>query len=420
MRKQNAGSGLSDLENLELKATVEGQELFIRQLREELRANGDVQGSTSSVEMFENRKKVLELENKLRDNEIELSRFREELNASQQSMDATQRQYTEMKTTAETKDFLVGKLRREIDNMAEKLDQYQKEKAAAAEKLNAVQSDLSSLAVENDWLKSQLKLAEKSLKDIGKESGGSRTATKKRGSHAKKESLEELMQLTSEYESLLKATEYEGGSSSFATNGKGDVMETHSSNLKDEKFIRDMNKRMENIEKRVKEAVITEKYHINAEKENLIQEFKNLHKTLSQHQRMHESYMKDVEAKDSLIKRLKSIKESLESEVEGLRQELLKVREECDRHVKEKHVDNMKLISAKSKVSATCRFRFTPFLLEYNEFLDMPAKTLVKWLKTSSSHKQRPYGFDKRRLKPLKKNCIPLRLLAPFSLHLIG
>ena len=83
----------------------------------------------------------------------------------------------------------------------------------------------------------------------------------------------------------------------------------------------------------------------------MIQEFKNLHATLAQHQRMHDSYAKDVEAKDNLIKRLKLIKESLESEVDGLRQELLKVKEESDRYVKEKHVDNMKLISSKSKVS---------------------------------------------------------------------
>lgn len=66
---------------------------------------------------------------------------------------------------------------------------------------------------------------------------------------------------------------------------------------------------------------------------------------------MHESYAKDVVAKDNLIQRLKSIKESLESEVEGLRAELLKVKEECDRHVKEKHVENVKIITAKSKVS---------------------------------------------------------------------
>ena len=66
---------------------------------------------------------------------------------------------------------------------------------------------------------------------------------------------------------------------------------------------------------------------------------------------MHDSYAKDVEAKDNLIKRLKSIKESLESEVDGLRQEMLKVKETSDRYVKEKHADNMKLITAKSAVS---------------------------------------------------------------------
>ena len=78
---------------------------------------------------------------------------------------------------------------------------------------------------------------------------------------------------------------------------------------------------------------------------------------------MHDSYAKDVEAKDNLIIRLKSIKESLEIEVDGLRQELLKVKESGDRHVKEKHVDNMKLISAKSKVSVLRRFYLRRFYL---------------------------------------------------------
>ena len=75
---------------------------------------------------------------------------------------------------------------------------------------------------------------------------------------------------------------------------------------------------------------------------------------------MHDSYAKDVEAKDNLIKRLKSIKESLENEVDGLRQELLKVKEESDRYAKEKHIDNMKLISSKSKVRFGYLQYFTP------------------------------------------------------------
>ena len=78
---------------------------------------------------------------------------------------------------------------------------------------------------------------------------------------------------------------------------------------------------------------------------------------------MHDSYAKDVEAKDNLIIRLKSIKESLEIEVDGLRQELLKVKESGDRHVKEKHVDNMKLISTKSKVSVLRRFYHNTWLV---------------------------------------------------------
>lgn len=347
-------SVFSDLENLELKATVEGQETFIRQLREELRSNGEVREVTSTVERFESGRKTFAFEDKLRDKDMELSRFQEELDASRQSMDSVQRQYAEVKESAKTKDTVVRKLRDEIDGMSERLDEARKEKAVAVEKVNEVQSDLSSLGIENDWLKSQLKLAEKSLKDVGKDSGGAgRRATQKTGSaHSRKESLQELMQLTSEYESLLKSTEPEDTPKAFS--GSGDLPDSRSGNQPtDDKFMRDMNKRMQSIEKRVKEAVNTEKYQINAEKEYLIQEFRNLQKTLSQHQRMQQSYAKDVEAKDSLIKRLKSIKASLESEVDELRQELLKVKEQCDRQVKEKHVDNMKLISTKSKVSGT-------------------------------------------------------------------
>ena len=342
----------AELENLELKATVEGQEKFIRQLRDELRVNGEVRESTSSMVVFENGKQVFELEDQLRDKDIELSRFQEELGASRQTMELSQRQYEDMKAMAGNKESEVRKLRQDVESIFERFGEAQKEKSNTVEKLSEVQTELSSLAVENEWLRSQLKLAERSLKDIGKDPGSSRFS--KKLSHNRNENFQELLKLTSEYETLLKSSEFHQVSSSGVAQDQPDtsgVMEGHAVNVKDDRFIRDMNKRMEAIEKRVKEAVISEKYQISAEKEFLIQEFKNLQKTLSQQKRIHDSYAKDVEAKDSLIKRLKSIKESLESEVDGLRQELIKVKEECDHHVKEKHVDNMKLIATKSQVS---------------------------------------------------------------------
>ena len=338
---------VSDTKLCALNLHLQFQDTFIRQLREELRVNGDVRESRSSFETFENGKLVSNFEDKIRDKEIELGRFQEELDDSRRSMDVMRRQYAEMKESADTKDSLVRQLRRDNDNMAERLDEAYKEKASAFERLGLVQSDLSSMSVEKDWLKSQLSLAERSLNEVGKDSGGTRKSALKKSSSSRNENLQELLQLTSEYESLLKSSEFE-------TQAPGPVVENadlRNGNPRDGKFIRDMHKRMDNIEKRVKETVITERYQINTEKEYLIQEFQNLQKTLAQHQRMHDSYAKDVEAKDNLIKRLKSIKESLESEVDALRQELLKVKEECDGHVKEKHVDNMKFIAAKSKVS---------------------------------------------------------------------
>ena len=113
-----------------------------------MRVNGDVRESTSSFERFENGKLLTDFEGKLREKDIELGRFQEELDASRKSIEMIQRQYAETKETADQKDSLVWKLRREVDNMAEKLDQSQREKALAVEKLNSVQSDMSSLAVE--------------------------------------------------------------------------------------------------------------------------------------------------------------------------------------------------------------------------------------------------------------------------------
>lgn len=113
-----------------------------------MRVNGDVRESTSSFERYENGKLLTDFEGKLREKDIELGRFQEELDASRKSMEMMQRQYAETKETADQKDSLVWKLRREVDNMTEKLDQSQREKAFAVEKLNSVQSDMSSLAVE--------------------------------------------------------------------------------------------------------------------------------------------------------------------------------------------------------------------------------------------------------------------------------
>ncbi len=110
-----------------------------------------------------------------------------------------------------------------------------------------------------DWLKSQLSLAERSLKEVGKDSSGTRKSALKKTSSGRNENFQELLQLTSEYESLLKSTELEhqAGSGGFsATAENGDLRNV---NPKDDKFIRDMHKRMDNIEKRVKETVITER-----------------------------------------------------------------------------------------------------------------------------------------------------------------
>lgn len=211
---------------------------------------------------------VSEFEDKLRDKDIELGRFQEELDASRRSMELMERQYSEMKETAHTKDSMVWQLRRENDKMAEKLDQAFKEKATAVEKVNLLQSDMSSLSVEKDWLKSQLNLAERSLKEVGKDSGGNRRSALKKNPSSRNENLQELLQLTSEYESLLKSTENQTPGAYNSTAENGDVRNGHP---RDDKFIRDMHKRMDIIEKRVKEAVIVERYQINAEKEHLIQ-----------------------------------------------------------------------------------------------------------------------------------------------------
>jgi hypothetical protein len=108
-------------------------------------------------------------------------------------------------------------------------------------------------------LKSQLNLAERSLKEVGKDASGSRKSALKKTSSSRNENLQELVQLTSEYESLLKATELEHQAASGGYSGAIDNGDLRNVNPKDDKFIRDMHKRMDTIERRVKEAVITER-----------------------------------------------------------------------------------------------------------------------------------------------------------------
>ena len=91
---------------------------------------------------------LTDVDGKLRDKDIELGRFQEELDSSRRSMELMERQYSEMKDTAGMKDSLVTRLRQENDSMAEKLDQAYREKTSAVQKLNLIQSDMSSLSVE--------------------------------------------------------------------------------------------------------------------------------------------------------------------------------------------------------------------------------------------------------------------------------
>ena len=91
---------------------------------------------------------LTDVEGKLRDKDIELGRFQEELDSSRRSMELMEQQYSEMKDTAGMKDSLVTRLRQENDSMAEKLDQAYREKTSAVQKLNLIQSDMSSLSVE--------------------------------------------------------------------------------------------------------------------------------------------------------------------------------------------------------------------------------------------------------------------------------
>ena len=112
-----------------------------------------------------------------------------------------------------------------------------------------------------DWLKSQLGLAERSLREVGKDTSGTRKSALKKTSTSRNENLQELLQLTTEYEALLRSTEL--GHQPTASGSYGGTVENGDvriANQKDDKFIRDMHKRMDNIEKRVKETVITERY----------------------------------------------------------------------------------------------------------------------------------------------------------------
>ena len=110
-----------------------------------------------------------------------------------------------------------------------------------------------------DWLKSQLDLAERSLREVGKDTSGTRKSALKKSSTTRNQNLQELLQLTTEYETLLRSTELEHQAGSGSYGGTVENGDLRIANHKDDKFIRDMHKRMDNIEKRVKETVITER-----------------------------------------------------------------------------------------------------------------------------------------------------------------
>lgn len=353
-----------EIENLELKAAVEGKENLIRVLREEVKTVRESKDTRAvSTELTCHKNEVQELHSTVQSKEIAVKQLREELTNAYQNTEQVYQQYACARGALEAKDATISRLHKENDRLQEVLETTQNERLQTLDKLSALQAELSAVRVDKNWLESQLKLQQQSHSSVRT---GSETRETEQGRHGlvftmesvskDRQTLQELINTASHYEEIIRNLESGKRSDVVSTRESYRFSSTsgprhgESSPRVDENYVIELGNKMSEVEERLKKAVVSQKYQLQTEREQLIQEFKNMQTQLLQHQRHHEVQKNEISSKETLIQRLKVAKATLETEVESLKSELTTSRAESDRYLQEQRKLQHELASCRSKV----------------------------------------------------------------------
>ena len=366
--RRGKGNVSLEIENLELKAAVEGKESIIRQLQDEVKVVRESKETRMvTTERVYRENEVQELQSVVQNKEIAVKQLREELTHAHHNTEQVYQQYARARGELEAKDATISRLHQENDRLQETLETTQNERLQTLDKLSGVQVELSALRVDKNWLESQLKFQKETSSSKTSRSFGSETTTIEgreelvltMESVAKdKQTLQELINTASHYEEIIRSLESgrrtEGVSSResyrFASSTSSSPRRGELSNI-DESYVLELGSKMSEVEERLQKAVVSQKYQLQAEREQLIQEFKNMQTQLLQHQRHHEMQKNEISSKETLIQRLKAAKATLETEVETLKSELAACRAESDKYLQEQRKFQHDLTSSRSKIS---------------------------------------------------------------------
>ena len=367
-RKETVNNLRLEIENLELKAAVEGKEKIIQHLREEVKtAQESKETRLVSTERVYREHEVQELHSVVQGKEIAVKQLREELTHAHQNIEQVYQQYARARGALEAKDATISRLHKENDRIQELLETTQNDRLQTLDKLSAVQAELSAVRVDKNWLESQCKLQEESYSNARTRSEGRETRETVQGRHGivftmesvakDKQTLQELINTASHYEEIIRSLEsWKRGDAlntreSYRFASASSPRQGDSSPRVDENYVIELGNKMSEVEERLKKAVVSQKYQLQAEREQLIQEFKNMQTQLLKHQRHHEVQKNEISSKETLIQRLKAAKATLETEVETLKSDLAASRAENDKYLQEQKKFQHDLISSKSKIS---------------------------------------------------------------------
>ena len=347
-RKEKVNNLRLEIENLELKAAVESKQNLIQLLREEVKTVRESKETRLvKTERVYRENEVQELHSAVQNKDIAVKQLKEELTSAHQNTEQVHQQYARARGELEAKDATISRLHQENDRLQETLEATQNERLQTLDKLSGVQAELSVLRVDKNWLESQFKLQQETYSTERSVSERTETVKGREGlvftmeSVAKdKQTLQELINTASHYEEIIRSLEGEKRSDGLS------VRESHRfasgtsprhgemSNI-DENYVIELGNKMSEVEERLKKAVVSQKYQLQAEREQLIQEFKNMQTQLLQHQRHHEMQKNEITSKETLIQRLKATKATLETEVETLKSDLAASRAESDKYLQE-------------------------------------------------------------------------------------
>ena len=324
-----------EIENLELLATVESQEGMIKSMKEDIK-NYSFGDRRQEIRTIGHEQQIMDFEQALRSKDLTLQQLKEELITSQRAVEDVYRKYEQNRKKGETREQLIRRLQKDLQEMQESLEKAQDEKLDIADRMRQLQNDKTSLKLDYDWLRERVQTIEG-------------------GDHDKMEHDEMDSGYLSKSTGSFKSTKT-NSVRKYESTSEGDrqfssTVEHYYSSSSDDSSMKPVVKHFHEVEEGFRRAMTSQNKDLNREKEELMREFKKLQTQLLDLQREHEHYAQKVTEKDKLIERLKSAKAVVENDLDTIVGELQELKSSNERLQTENSELKNDLISSRNQVS---------------------------------------------------------------------